>query len=90
MCTRHPTAGAFVRECPTPGGAVYAALGTQTALLAGLAAVGVRSALRRDHRATVLRGGAGADAVFGLLGEGAQPLSAEFFAGDAGSGLPRS
>ena len=34
-------------------------------------------------------GGAGADAVFAFVG-GAQPLSAEFFAGDAGSGLPRS
>lgn len=51
----NPLQAYFVQGMPHTGRAVYAALGMQTALLAGLAAAGVRSALRRDHRATVLR-----------------------------------
>ena len=77
----NPLQAYFVQGMPHTGRAVYAALGMQTALLAGPAAG------PPGHGAAC--GGAGADAVFAFVG-GAQPLSAEFFAGDAGSGLPRS
>ena len=65
----NPLQAYFVQGMPHTGRAVYAALGMQTALLAGLAAG------PPGHGAAC--GGAGADAVFAFVG-GAQPVSCEF------------
>ena len=85
----NPLQAYFVQGMPHTGRAVYAALGMQTALLAGLAAGGAFGPAAGPPGHGAACGGAGADAVFAFVG-GAQPLSAEFFAGDAGSGLPCS
>ena len=59
----------FIQGMRHTGRAVYAALGVQAALLAGLAVAGVRSAFQRRHRATVLRVAVLGLALFLLLWE---------------------
>lgn len=65
----NPLQAYFIQGMRHTGRAVYAALGVQAALLAGLAAAGARSAFRRRHRATVLRVAVLGLALFLLLWE---------------------
>ncbi|WP_367924175.1 glycosyltransferase family 39 protein [uncultured Ruthenibacterium sp.] len=59
----------FIQGMRHTGRSVYAALGIQVAMLAGLAAASVNAARRRDHRATVLRVAVLGLALFLLLWE---------------------
>lgn len=65
----NPLQAYFIQGMQHTGRAVYAGLGVQAALLAGLAAAGARAARRGDHRAAVLRVAVLGLALFLLLWE---------------------